>query len=325
MDTVKPLRQVRSRVFDSERWQGYAPRSDDIIIGTYSKCGTTWMQRIVSMLVFASAEPRQIWDLSPWPDMRLFGPVEATLEKAEAQTHRRFFKTHLPYDALPLHDGVKVVHVARDGRDAALSLHNHLSNFTANTLDRLDEISIADPKFGDPYPRAASDSADFFHDWISDECSDGQGDTGLSFFQTENSYWQARRNPNLLLVHYADLIRDRAREMRRIANFLEISISDPLWPALVDAASFESMRRQGDELIPALEMLWGEQGAQRFFHKGSNRRWEGIFRPLDLDLYDAKVGEAFTPELAGWIEHGSSATERKMTQPISRHDRDGRR
>ncbi len=149
----EPTRKVRSRVFDSERWQGYAPRSDDIIIATYSKCGTTWMQRIVSMLIFASAEPKQIWDLSPWPDMRLFGPIEATLGAAEAQTHRRFFKTHLPYDALPHPEGMKFIHVARDGRDAALSFHNHLSNFTPETLARLDQISLGDPRFGDPYPR----------------------------------------------------------------------------------------------------------------------------------------------------------------------------
>src|SRR5205085_7890919 len=90
-----PTREVRSRVFDSARWAGYAPRADDLVIATYSKCGTTWMQRIVSMLVFGSAEPMPIWDLSPWPDMRLFGPIEATLATAESQTHRRFFKTHL--------------------------------------------------------------------------------------------------------------------------------------------------------------------------------------------------------------------------------------
>ena len=146
------MRNVRSRVFDSARWNGYRPRSDDIIIATYSKCGTTWMQRIVSMLIFGSAEPTKIWDLSPWPDMRLFGPIEATLATAEAQTHRRFFKTHLPYDALPHPDGVKFIHVGRDGRDAALSLHNHLTNFTPDTLAHLDEISIADPKFGATHP-----------------------------------------------------------------------------------------------------------------------------------------------------------------------------
>ncbi len=300
----KSLRHVRSRVFDSERWHGYIPRDDDIIIATYSKCGTTWMQRIVSMLVFASAEPKQIWDLSPWPDMRLFGPIEATMAQAEVQTHRRFFKSHMPYDALPVHEGVKFVHVARDGRDAALSLHNHLLNFTPDTFARLDEISMEDKKFGDPYPRPAEDPADFFHTWIADENNDGQGDSGASFFHIENSYWEARQEPNLLLVHYADLKQERGREMRRVAEFLEIEIPESQWPSLIEAASFESMRRQGDELIPALQMLWGEQSANRFFNKGTNRRWEGVFNSVDLDRYDEKVRTAFSPNLAKWIEEG---------------------
>jgi len=300
-------RKVRSRVFDSERWQGYMPRNDDIIIATYSKCGTTWMQRIVSMLIFASAEPQQIWDLSPWPDMRLFGPIESTLATAEAQTHRRFFKTHLPYDALPRHDGVKFIHVGRDGRDAALSLHNHLLNFNAETLAQLDEISVGDPKFGDAYPRTEKDPADFFHRWITDETADGQGDSGASIFQIEKSYWAARHDPNLLLVHYADLKRDRGSEMRRIAEFLQIDLSESLWPSLVEAASFETMRRQGDQLIPAAQKLWGAEGSNRFFNKGTNRRWEGVFRPEDLTLYDAKVRSVFEPELAQWIANGSAA------------------
>lgn len=86
-----PSRTLRSRVFDSTRWDRYQPRSDDIIIGTYSKCGTTWMHRIVSTLVFRSAVPQVIAEISPWLDMRLFGPIEPKLEAAEAQTHRRFF------------------------------------------------------------------------------------------------------------------------------------------------------------------------------------------------------------------------------------------
>ena len=134
-----PVREVRSRVFDSARWANYRPRPDDIVIATYSKCGTTWMQRIVCMLVFKSADPKPVWDLSPWPDMRLFGPIEDTLAQAEALTNRRFFKSHLPYDALTVYEGVKFIHVARDGRDAAMSLHNHFVNFTPTALQLLDQ------------------------------------------------------------------------------------------------------------------------------------------------------------------------------------------
>jgi hypothetical protein len=33
---------------------------------------------------------------------------------------------------------------------------------------RLDEISLADPKFGTPYPVTREDPAVFFHDWLED-------------------------------------------------------------------------------------------------------------------------------------------------------------
>jgi aryl sulfotransferase len=175
-----PSRNVRSRLFDSSRWSGYEPRPDDIIISTYPKCGTTWMQRIVGMLVFKSTAPRAVWESSPWFDIRVQGPIEAALATAEAQAHRRFFKTHLPLDALPIYEGVKFIHVARDGRDAALSLHNHLLNFTPHAITRLNEINRNDLKFGDDFPAIPQSAAEFFFDWISD--GGALGDEGVSFF-----------------------------------------------------------------------------------------------------------------------------------------------
>ena len=134
-----PSRAVRSRFMDSTRWQGYRPRPDDIIIGTYSKCGTTWVQRIVSMLVFKSAAPRPILEDLPWLDLRT-GDLTASFERIEAQTHRRYLKTHLPFDALPVYEGVKFIHVGRDGRDAAMSLHNHFANFRARRHSAVQRI-----------------------------------------------------------------------------------------------------------------------------------------------------------------------------------------
>ena len=296
-----PEIEVRSRVFDSARWEGYRPRPDDIVIATYSKCGTTWMQRIVAMLVMQNAEPRPVWDLSPWPDMRIFGPIEEVLAGAEAMTHRRFFKSHLPLDALPVYEGCKFIHVARDGRDAAMTLHNHLANFTAVAGEMLDAVSLADPKFGDRYPRPADDPAAFFHAWLED--GGDQGDPGVSFWHTERSFWAARNDPQVLLVHYADLKADREGEMRRVADFLEIEIAEELWPSLVEAAGFDAMKRDAEKLVPMAEVMW-EGGARRFLHKGTNGRWRDVFAPEDLKVYAAKVEREFSPDLAHWLEHG---------------------
>ena len=112
---------------DSARWAGYRPRSDDIVISTFPKCGATWMQRIVSMLLAGSAAPAPV--AGPWFDFRLRGPVEPMLEQAEAIVGRRHLKSHLRFDSLPVYEGVKFIHVARDGRDSAMSWHNHVRGY----------------------------------------------------------------------------------------------------------------------------------------------------------------------------------------------------
>jgi len=297
-------RTVRSRMLDSVRWDGYRPRADDIVIGTYSKCGTTWMQRIVSMLVFQSAAPRPIWESSPWPDMRLFGPVEPVLATAEKQTHRRFFKTHLPFDAVPVYEGVKFIHVGRDGRDAVMSLHNHQFNFSSESVRRFDHVSRNDPKFGDDFPLVPENPATFFADWLDGR--DGQGDDGASFFHVENTWWAARSYPNILFFHYNDLTANLTGEMQRIADFLEIGIPGPLWPEIVTAAGFHAMKAQGAALMPAAQTLW-DDGVSRFLHRGTNGRWQDVFSSDDLARYDTRVKTCFTPELARWVSGGTMA------------------
>jgi aryl sulfotransferase len=86
---------------DSRLRAKYRPRPDDIIIATPPKCGTTWMQQIAGSLVFQDARPREFPTVSPWIDPRLQGSAEQTYALLEAQTHRRFIKTHLPIDGLP--------------------------------------------------------------------------------------------------------------------------------------------------------------------------------------------------------------------------------
>ena len=301
---VRPApREYRSWTHDSRRLNAYRPRGDDIIIATFPKCGTTWTQHIVAMLVFRSPEPRPINDVSPFPEMPIRGPIEPIVAAMEAQEHRRFIKSHLPLDGLPLYEGVKYIHVAREGRDACLSWHNHQSAYTPDMLARLDRVGLDDPTIGRPIPRAPVDPRAFFREWVSH----GPGSPGLDFFAFEESWWEGRRLPDILLVHYADLKADLAGEMRRIADFLGITIPGDLWPALVGAADFEAMKRDGKRLLPTADRSF-EGGADRFLHKGANDRWRGVLTEDDLALYEAKVRERFTPGLAAWVDGGRRAT-----------------
>ena len=127
---IRPaLREYRTWTSDSRRWDGYEPRRGYIIITTSPKCGTTWMQQIVGSLVFQGSVCA-LPDVSPWIEARFFRSDADMHASLARQPHRRFLKTHLPADGLPLYDEAYYIHVARDGRDALMSMHNHFTAFS---------------------------------------------------------------------------------------------------------------------------------------------------------------------------------------------------
>src|SRR5579863_1739426 len=164
-----PSRVVRDWACDSRRWSDYKPRAGDVVIATAPKAGTTWMQQIVSLLIFQSPEPRQLWELSPWIDCRFRMPIDEVLPMIERQTHRRFLKSHLPMDAIPIYDEVRYIHVARDGRDACMSLLNHYKSFVPEALENFDRIGLADESIRRPYPRPPATEREFFLYWLDSE------------------------------------------------------------------------------------------------------------------------------------------------------------
>jgi hypothetical protein len=117
------VRRYEGTVYDSSRWDSFELRSGDIITSTPPKCGTTWTHMIGALLILQEPE------LSPWIDMvtRARTDVFADLQ---AQTHRRFIKTHTPLDGIPNDPTVTYICVGRDPRDVALSMDRHNDNWT---------------------------------------------------------------------------------------------------------------------------------------------------------------------------------------------------
>ena len=122
-------REFQNHHFDSTFWNEFKFRDDDIIVSTYAKSGTTWLQQILSQLIFNGREDMEVAEISPWIDLRV-PPKEVKLPQVESQAHRRFLKTHLPVDALVFSPKAKYIYIGRDGRDVLWSMHNH--HFNAN-------------------------------------------------------------------------------------------------------------------------------------------------------------------------------------------------
>jgi aryl sulfotransferase len=300
------IRVYRNHHLDSTRWDRYAPRPGDVLISTSYKSGTTWMQRIVSLLVFGSGRlPSRLGELSPWIDMRL-PPLDGVIETIERQEHQRFVKSHLPLDALPYYPELRYIWVARDTRDVFMSLWNHYSSHTDAAYEM---ISAGDPE-GGPLPRCPEDPRDFWRPWITRASFPWESD-GWPYWSHHYhaaSFWQYRHLPNLLAVHYNDLQANLEGQMRRVAQFVGIDVPEERWPALVEAARFHSMReeaiRQETESVKPDEPRVWKDGAASFFFKGTNGRWRDVLTEEDLALYE-RAAAALDPGLRTWLEDGS--------------------
>src|SRR5579871_6531942 len=167
-----PLRAVKDRVRDSKHWDRYTPRPGDVVVASFPKVGTTWTQRIVSLLIFQSATPAPILQIHPWLDCRFQTPIDVMIPMLEAQAHRRAMKSHLPFDALPIYDEVKYIHIARGGLDACFSFHNHFLNFTPGFTGSIARVAEEDGEAG-AMPPPPEDPREFFLAWIADETPAG--------------------------------------------------------------------------------------------------------------------------------------------------------
>lgn len=296
------LTRYRSWLADNDRWHGFEFRPGDIVISTPAKCGTTWMQMICALLVFRTAElPLPLTDLSPWLDLRA-APVADVHAALAAQKHRRFIKTHTPLDGIPVDERVTYVCVGRDPRDAAVSADNHLRHMDRDVLVR---ACTADGGTGDSGPGpdrgpGSEDPAVRFRHWVEDgkppqECLE-------LLLHHLTTFWRRRTEPNIVLVHYADLRADLDGGMRRLARRLGIDVDAEVWPGLVAAAGFEPMRRRAARLAPLAGMpgLWRDPGS--FFHRGTSGQWRSVVGPGELARYEARVRALVTPDLAAWVQ-----------------------
>lgn len=279
---------------DSTVWNDFIFRNDDIIIATYGKSGTSWMQQIVAQLIFQGSEGLQIHDLSPWIDMRL-PPREEKLPVVEAQTHRRFLKTHLPVDALVFSPRAKYIYILRDGRDVLWSMYNHMAR--ASDLFYM-MINDSPGRVGPPLDRPPASARQYFLEWL-----DGNGFPMWSFWEHVRSWYAIRELPNVLLIHFTQLKDDLPGQMRRIADFLDIQMAEDRWPTLVEHCEFSYMKAHAEDFTPLRGQLW-EGGADVFINKGTNGRWRNELTADDNARYETVAQRELGDDLARWLETG---------------------
>lgn len=290
----QPTREFRRAIEDSLRWRNFEHRPDDIFISTPPKSGTTWMQGIVSSLLWpAGNAPDDGRGRSPWIDAR-FVPLDDLLAQLDAQEHRRYIKTHSPADCVPIFEECKYITVYRDGRNALMSWANHRGAMRSELVDFLNASALDEGL--PPLPSWDGDMDELFDQWSTD-CSPI---THLA------SWWPLRKEGFAFFMHYNDLKADLEGEMRRLAVFLDIEVPENLWPETVKRCGLSVMREEARSNGRVDKVF--ENGVDAFFHKGTNGRWRDVLTQAQLDRYAALVANELPAGAALWLESGSLAT-----------------
>ena len=304
----KVTRRYQNHTIDSARWYQYVPRTDDVVIATSYKSGTTWMQNIVHQLLFLE-QPKLplLWDVAYWLDSRATPDLADLIARLEAQQHRRSIKSHLALDGLPYYPQVKYIVVGRDARDVFMSWWNHYSNFT----DAYYEWMAQWPdRVGPLMPRCPENIHLYWRQWISQ----GWFDWELEGFPTwgnmhhTQTWWNYRHLDNILFVHFNDLLVDLVGEMGRVAAFLDVPLSAEQAAKIAQKVSFSALKQQATADPEAGTDVW-EEGMATFFHKGTNGRWRDVLSAEEVAMYEETAVKVLTPDCKQWLSNGRLTTE----------------
>jgi hypothetical protein len=201
-----------------ESGQRYRAEQGDVFVSTYPKCGTTWAQFIVYLLLHRG-EP-----LPPGTGNDVFPHLEEVGEAVvRALPKPRLIKTHLPFDRTPWHSAARYVYVARNPFDCAVSFYHHTRGFVQH-------YDFADGTFDD-----------FFECFVRGEVDFGD------YFDNLLSWLPRVAETNVLWLTYEDMLADPRAAVIAIGEFLggaaAAAVTQPrLVERIIDASSFDKMR-----------------------------------------------------------------------------------
>ncbi|XP_041482237.1 sulfotransferase 1C4-like [Lytechinus variegatus] len=265
-------------VLDSsiERLRTFQVRPDDVWLLSFPKAGTHWMMEIVG-LILSDGDPSRI-DRSlysstveminmdqPFPATReaeIAHPVDMSpfLDVVEKAPSPRVMIDHLTLDLLP-EDILKskIVYTARNPKDSILSWYEFVKD---------------DPVYSLTMDKAIQEFMNYTMNW---GCWPNH----------VRQFWQLRDHENVTFIFYEDLIRDPAKNIRKIASGIGHPLSDEILQRVVKLSHIDSQRQRFQEMAESgQENLVGNAGQYTFLNKGIVGRWKEHFTVAQNEAFD---------------------------------------
>lgn len=206
----------------NEIWDG------DIFIAGYPKSGNTWLQTIISGILYGinttylsdKLSQEIIPDVHARKYYKRFGAIN-------------FFKTH----HLPKPEYKNVIHLVRDGRDSMVSY------FYMNKI------------LGKNYT-------------LKDMIVDGNGLFPSKWHTHTKAWLENPYNANIITIRYEDLHFQPIKALKEICRFTNLERSDQILSEIITGSTIENMRKRVEETGGMGHSDWEGKKGVLFFREG---------------------------------------------------------
>ncbi|XP_071840693.1 sulfotransferase 1C2-like [Apostichopus japonicus] len=259
-------------------------RSSDVIIVTWPKSGTTWLQFIVSQ-IFRGQESDE---MVPFFEEHFFLEMaqnfpssdvgEGVYKIAVDAPSPRFLKSHLLLKFLPEElttKKPKVIYVARNPKDAAVSFFHF-----AEMIKTLPDFSSWN-EFFDLFCKGLIPYGDWFEHVLP--------------------FWELRDEPNVLFLKYEGLKQDLKKSVAQISTFLEKPITEDQLDDICKGSTFQKMKENPKANPDLLDWTAGKDWKKptgkhiQFLRKGQVGDWKNLFTVAQSERFD----EIYNDKLKG--------------------------
>uniref|UniRef100_A0A8R1DXQ0 Sulfotransfer_1 domain-containing protein n=2 Tax=Caenorhabditis japonica TaxID=281687 RepID=A0A8R1DXQ0_CAEJA len=242
----------------------------DVVIATYPKCGTTWLQHITSQLLKGAD-----YKTGKGNELCLQSPM---IERMGAQFAMdikgpRVLKTHFSHMNVPKFGATKYIYCVRNPKDCLTSYFHHNRNFKIYNW--------------------ANGTWDVFVDLFAS----GQLAFG-DYFEHLLSWLPYLEDENVLFLKYEDMIANLEDSIFKIGQFLggeaKKRVEDfDTFHEIIDNSTIDAMKKDQKRWFPESQLHKSE-----FIRKGGSRDWKNYFTREQSDRIDATFSTKFAGTVA---------------------------
>jgi hypothetical protein len=239
-------------------------KAGDVFVSCWAKSGTNWSMQIAQQVVCRGAcDYDRLHDVVPWPESP--GPFAIRLADADRRVrtpeNRLVIKTHLQAPFVPYSEDATYITVVRDPKEVCVSAYW----FFLGLFQLYDHVSP--------------------EEWLELYLSDNF----LASMWAEHlaGYWAWRDRPNCLLLHFDEMTSDHGGSVDRIAEAMEVSLTEDERAAVIERSTFGYMKANETKFAPPILPIHGEAKRPKMVRAGRSGASSELISPEGQARIDA--------------------------------------